>query len=1106
MGVLSNAWRTMVTYTRVKYESVKGAFRRIFNSSEQKENTLRRADSGTHSQISVGDLVHENLFQLGVSHFDQFQDLGRPDNIEKAIECFSRALELTPDGHPRLSDLHANLGASYGSRYRRFGEISDLHKTIESASRALAITPSGHPDLPNRHGNLGTTYTDRYRRLGEIADLEKSIEHRSRALTLTPEGHPDLPRRHAGLSVSYSDRYRRFGELADLERVIECHSRAIALTPDGDPDLPDRHAALGASYSDRYLRLGEIADLEKAIESHSRALALTPDGHPDLSDRYAGLGVSYTNRYRRLGGLADLEKAIECDSCALELTPDGHPDLPTRHSALGASYSDRHQRLGELTDLEKVIECHSSALALTPDGHPDLQDRHTNMGVSYADRYQRLGEIADLEKTIEHYSHALALTPDGHPDLPDRHGNLGTAYSDQYRRLSKIADLEKSIEHNLHALTLTPEGHPDLLGRHAALGVSYNDKYRHLGKLADLESAIKWQSSALTLTPDDHPGMPDRYSNLGLSYGDRYRHLGEPLDLEKAVEYHSRALELTPDGHQQLSFRHYNRATSCHEQYQRTNDPSHLDISLRSFRRASQLLNGPPRDVFKNALRWANLASKHSYLDCMEAFRSTIDLLPHFLWLGSKTTQRYYDISIAENLALKAASAAILSSEYALALEWLEHARCVVWNQSLTLRSPVDVLHASHPDLATQLQSISQQLHHVNSQPPSSQSAADTPERRHRLAREYNDLVAQVHKLPGFENFLLPTQTNELIKAARNGPIVVINCGEDRCDALLVMPGSSEIACIPLPGFTGAKAKRTRIEMDKSIRNRRSSERGIERRPLQEEELDFQNVLADLWYEIVKPVLDFLGYTHESGLEPKSMPHITWCPTGALSFLPLHAAGDYSRPQSRVFDHVISSYTPTLTALLSSSSSALYGTSRVLIVGQEATPGHQQLPGTKQELECIVRHMQGRVEYSQLLGNQATKTGNAHDPTESGFFLHDGTLELALINQRLLKNKGLAFLSACQTATGDEKLPDEAIHLASGMLITGYSSVIATMWSVYDEDAPMVADRVYAQLMKDGKIGNGEAGRALHGAVAELRDKVGEREFSHWVPYIHIGS
>ncbi|CEL54882.1 hypothetical protein RSOLAG1IB_07374 [Rhizoctonia solani AG-1 IB] len=69
------------------------------------------------------------------------------------------------------------------------------------------------------------------------------------------------------------------------------------------------------------------------------------------------------------------------------------------------------------------------------------------------------------------------------------------------------------------------------------------------------------------------------------------------------------------------------------------------------------------------------------------------------------------------------------------------------------------------------------------------------------------------------------------------------------------------------------------------------------------------------------------------------------------------------------------------------------------------------------------------------------------DATESGFFLHDGTLDLASINQRSFGSKGLAFLSACQTATGDEKLPDEAIHLASGMLMAGYRSVIATMWT-----------------------------------------------------------
>ena len=48
--------------------------------------------------------------------------------------------------------------------------------------------------------------------------------------------------------------------------------------------------------------------------------------------------------------------------------------------------------------------------------------------------------------------------------------------------------------------------------------------------------------------------------------------------------------------------------------------------------------------------------------------------------------------------------------------------------------------------------------------------------------------------------------------------------------------------------------------------------------------------------------------------------HITWCPTGSLAFLPLHAAGiyaadDHSDPIN-LMDLVVSSYTPTLTALL----------------------------------------------------------------------------------------------------------------------------------------------------------------------------------------------
>ncbi|CAE6438445.1 unnamed protein product [Rhizoctonia solani] len=547
---------------------------------------------------------------------------------------------------------------------------------------------------------------------------------------------------------------------------------------------------------------------------------------------------------------------------------------------------------------------------------------------------------------------------------------------------------------------------------------------------------------------------------------------------------------------------------------------------------ASQSLTGSPRNKFTYASMWADFASGNSALNPIEAYQTTINIIPRFIWLGSTSNQRYHDLERVQNLAIRAAVAAIHASEFTLALEWLEHARCVVWNQTLMLRSPLDELHASHPSLATRLQTVANRLHHAGSESRESQASgsltSEQVAQQHRqLAQEYEDRVSQVRALPGFEDFLQPIKGDRLVRAARNGPIVVINCHNDRCDALAILPGQGTIDHIPLPNFTGKKAQRIRLVMERSVRARQSRERGVERRPVIEQGNDFasefENVLQALWYDLIKPILEFLGCMNVYSAE--DLPHITWCPTGALSFLPLHAAGDYDHPNSRVFDYVVSSYTPTLGALLNSTPHSLTSDSRILAIGQANTPGHSPLPGTTTELARVQLHMQEKVQYSELVNHQATTAAaldameqhdwvhlachahqNVDDPTKSGFFLHDNTLDLATINRRSFKNKGLAYLSACQTATGDERLPDEAVHLASGMLMAGYSSVIATMWSVRDADAPFVADRVYGKLLTDGKLGNGEAGRALHHAVSELREEVGEKAFDRWVPYIHIGS
>jgi len=59
-------------------------------------------------------------------------------------------------------------------------------------------------------------------------------------------------------------------------------------------------------------------------------------------------------------------------------------------------------------------------------------------------------------------------------------------------------------------------------------------------------------------------------------------------------------------------------------------------------------------------------------------------------------------------------------------------------------------------------------------------------------------------------------------------------------------------------------------------------------------------------------------------------------------------------------------------------------------------------------------------------------------PLRSSIHLYDGPLELSEIMKKNLCNSNFAFLSACQTSKGDAKLPEEVVHLASGMLAACY--------------------------------------------------------------------
>jgi len=244
-----------------------------------------------------------------------------------------------------------------------------------------------------------------------------------------------------------------------------------------------------------------------------------------------------------------------------------------------------------------------------------------------------------------------------------------------------------------------------------------------------------------------------------------------------------------------------------------------------------------------------------------------------------------------------------------------------------------------------------------------------------------------------------------------------------------------------------------------------------------------------------------------------------------LAFLPVHAAGVYTKEAessptySRLSDFAVSSYIPSLAAYIAASKPRITPNSKILTV---TLPIESGLSHSISELENIrnivgpamllqlreehahVEAVKEKIEECSFVHFACHGEQNASDPTESALLLSGGSkLTLNEVIKLKLPHAQLAFLSACQTATGAEKLPQEAVHLGAGMLLAGYQGVIATMWAIEDKDAPIIAKEFYSYLWRDGKPDAKEAAFALHSAVNILRDK--SPSFKSWVPFIHMG-
>ncbi|KAJ7939504.1 CHAT domain-containing protein [Mycena leptocephala] len=977
---------------------------------------------------------------------------------------------------------------------------------------------------PLRLNNLGNLLTRRFQQLGDPDDLSQSVLRKEAALALTPHGHPDEPTLLNNLGNSLLSRFEQLGNLDDLNHSVLRKEAAVTLTPDGHPDKPSRLNNLGNSLLSRFERLGDPDDLSQAVLNFEAALAFTPDAHPDKPSWLNNLGISLARRFERFGDLEDLSQSVLRFEVAVTLTPDGHPEKPMLLNSLGNSLLSRFEELGDLDDLSQAVLNFKAALTFTPDGHPDKPSWLNNLGTSLHSRFKQLGDLDDLKQAVLKFQAAVTLTLDGQPEKPTFLNNLGNSLLSRFERLGDLNDLGQSVLRKEAAVTLTRDGHPDMRLWLNSLGISLAQRFKELGDLDDLSQSVLRLEASLTHTPDGHPDKPSQLNNLGSSLLSRFERLGNLPDLESAVSKFEAAVILTPDGHPDKPSSLNNLGHSLHHRFKLLHDPQDAQDLLLHYASAACSATGPAHIRFHAAEHWAAYAHLYQPSSILRAYSTAIELLPELAWLGLSITDRHHQLSQAGKVVRAAASAAIAAQDYQKAVEWLDQGRSVIWGQFLNLRTPVDELRKSHPDLANELVSLSTSLETAGTQRNvvadviRSTSLQSIAQKSHDLVVRRNHILQQIRELPGFQRFLLPKPTSELMLAASMGPVAVLNTSL-----------GCEIIHVPLSDFTIHEAQALAESLASIVGTNGRSDRldGFREGDRAPDDV-FSHILSELWLKIVQPVLNSIGITTPVS---QDLARIWWCPTGPLAFLPIHAAGLYGEAHavgSKLSDFLISSYTPSLAALIQGfrPQSESKGDLQLLAVTQPSANGQNYIPGARKEIQCIQRHASGKVPIQWLDDRAATIENVQHGmtnsrwvhfachgvqsatPTESALLLAGGSrLTLLNIIQLSLPNADLAFLSACQTATGSRFLQDESVHLAAGMLLAGYRGVIGTMWSIMDHDAPQVASDVYAHLLEASPPDPTRAAEALHVATRKLREQAGANtSFVRWVPFLHFGA
>jgi tetratricopeptide (TPR) repeat protein len=981
------------------------------------------------------DLVEGAQIELGHAHFDRWQRVGEPSDLDDAIEAYIAPLAEKGSALPYYHSLMADLAGALLERHKLSGSLADVDASIQAydvaledpssdrarsqglqANRALAmyhrffssrdvadldtaiatfhrLAEEGDATLrANSLANLGISLRARYQVRGDAADLDDSIIAQRGAIASGQPGTSSWASWQSNLGNALVNRAESVGDRSDLEAAIAAHEAAAAAFPAGSSGWTTSQINLASALGKGFDRFGDEPYLDAAIEICEHALAFVP-GESRLA-RIAATTLAGLLRWRffQRGATEDVETAVSLADLALSREVEGSRDWLQSLLVVGVVHRLRYATVGSDEDVEIAINALERVIEAAAPGSEPWATAHQGLGEALVTRHKVTADYADLEAGIDAFRAALSSLPPRSAAAGDVAASLAEALDLRFRGPLDAAGVDEAIVLYERAVRTVQRGSLKWMRWRTGLAVARSLRYEVYGDVRDLDEAVATLGDVLTVSSEPTVDWAAAQLELAGVLITRHRAGGQQHDLDGACAAADAALSVASLGRAERSWAYQVSGDARRLRFALGRDPADFAAARDAYNLvAEELESAPMPDRLLGAA--AGLGELHAYAGewarAADCYGRALDFFDGLYATQLLDEGREASLQRLEDLHVRAAYAIARAGDAEDAVVRLERGRARMLGARLARdRADLEGVRAQDPSTYDQYVGATSALRALDSDERSASGGATATGdaaarlRRRRAAQaRLDDAVERIRRIPGHERFLAIPSWHEVAEVVAPGAaLVYLVATVEGGMALLVDagPGAGAARSEPvwLDALSGAAVRDLIAGSPGATRDTAWSPAYARWSSADEED----TAADEAWFAVIENVtrqLWDLGMgTLVETLRARGYEEAVLVPAGLLGLLPLHAAwcDDPSAPSGRhaALDEVAFSYAPSALAFGHARRQAERRAEEHLLAVAEPDPvSAGGLPYAGEEVTAIANHFDTTTV---LAGNAATRS------------------------------------------------------------------------------------------------------------------------------------